>query len=246
MNAPNTPLQVVRVAPCHGLLITTGDHLDMAQPEAAPLEIFDIAWALSQINRYLGRTLRPYSVAEHSLLVVEILEREFGWTEHHQSLGLLAALMDEAHKAFTGDMPRPCVGLLQPRWAWWVGAWRGRISSLYGLQAAQQLVRTELAMARMIARATERAHLLPTTQVQWADLAAHDAQPAPWANLRSAERTQAGWEDWRDRWLDRFHCLAWACGELGVPIHQGGHVPGAPHPLDTRDTPPHRPAEAAR
>ena len=61
----------------HWILTATGrdfplSGLPTVMPDAAP-RIEDIAHALAQINRYTGHAARPYSVAEHSLLVCEIV-----------------------------------------------------------------------------------------------------------------------------------------------------------------------------
>lgn len=60
-----------------------------------------IAHSLAQINRF-GHASRPYSVAEHSLLVCEIV-KSMGLDCHAQR----AALMHDAHEAFTGDVATP-------------------------------------------------------------------------------------------------------------------------------------------
>ena len=68
----------------------------------------DIAHALAQINRFNGHAKRPYSVAEHSLVCMEIAQ--------HLELPpvvQLACLMHDAHEAYTGDVATPikrCVG----------------------------------------------------------------------------------------------------------------------------------------
>lgn len=60
------------------MLTASGMVVDLLRPQGAVFGISDIAHHLSQINRYTGAARRPLSVAEHSLLVCEILERERG------------------------------------------------------------------------------------------------------------------------------------------------------------------------
>ena len=69
--------------------------------------IEDIAHALAQINRFTGHAARPYSVAEHSLLVCDIV-RAKGLNAHAQ----LLALLHDAHEAYCGDVASPTKSLL--------------------------------------------------------------------------------------------------------------------------------------
>lgn len=59
--------------------------------------ILDIAHSLSQINRYNGHTYKPYSVAQHSVLVSDQVP------SHLQ----FQALMHDAHEAYCCDLPKP-------------------------------------------------------------------------------------------------------------------------------------------
>ena len=51
------------------IVTSNGDELDLQAPARGHITALDIAWSLAQTNRFSGRCLRPYSVAEHSLLV---------------------------------------------------------------------------------------------------------------------------------------------------------------------------------
>jgi uncharacterized protein len=69
---------------------------------ANPPRIEDIAHHLAQINRFTGACFRPYSVAEHSLLVERI------GASRGASPGLrMALLMHDAHEAYTTDLASP-------------------------------------------------------------------------------------------------------------------------------------------
>jgi hypothetical protein len=74
----------------------TGAYLNYAAPDASQIDLRDIARSLSQMCRFNGHTSKPYSVAEHALLV------------HHfePQLGL-AALHHDSHEAYLGDIPTP-------------------------------------------------------------------------------------------------------------------------------------------
>jgi len=67
-----------------------------------PVRIEDIAHQLSMINRFCGATKRPYSVAEHSLFVSELLQRD-----GRSAIAQLAGLMHDAHETYTNDVSSP-------------------------------------------------------------------------------------------------------------------------------------------
>lgn len=85
----------------------TGQVIDLAQigvPGLPRLHAFDLALPLSRINRFNGHTSRLYSVAEHSLHVVTIMERDLTVRDSGQ---LLAGLLHDAHEAIIGDVTTP-------------------------------------------------------------------------------------------------------------------------------------------
>ena len=71
-------------------------------------------------------------------------------------------------------------------------------------------------LSDLIALATEKRDLMPSSPRPWPVLAG--VEPVGWVNLRSIERERMTWEDWRDRWLDRYHELDFARNELKVPL----------------------------
>lgn len=85
----------------HGYITTySGDRFYYENP--GPFRLRDVAHALSYLPRFSGHTRFFYSVAQHSLMVSEMLER------HHFSLAeQAAALLHDAHEAYTGDIPTP-------------------------------------------------------------------------------------------------------------------------------------------
>lgn len=66
------------------------------------IQIKDIAHALSLICRFNGHCREFYSVAQHSVIVSEILEHQ-----RYSPEIVLAGLMHDAHEAYLGDMPSP-------------------------------------------------------------------------------------------------------------------------------------------
>src|SRR6266702_8144744 len=78
----------------------TGRHIDLLSPEFADIHIDDIAASLAKTTRFNGHTLRPYTVAEHSLLGVE-----YSLPQHK-----LEFLLHDATEAYLGDVVGPLKG----------------------------------------------------------------------------------------------------------------------------------------
>lgn len=83
------------------IMLHSGAELDFTDPTASPFTIGDIAHGLSMLCRYAGQCRQFYSVAEHCLLVSEVVP------EH-----AFAALMHDAAEAFVGDITRPLKQML--------------------------------------------------------------------------------------------------------------------------------------
>lgn len=84
----------------------SGRRLDLLDPRAADIEIEDIAHGLARVARWNGQTVgdHGFSVAEHSLLVVDILlqlkpDAPRSWQ--------LAALLHDAPEYVIGDLISP-------------------------------------------------------------------------------------------------------------------------------------------
>lgn len=90
----------------------SGRRLDLLDPTAVDIEIEDIAHGLAFVARWNGQTQGdwPYSVAEHSLLVEEILRRQGGSDPRWQ----LAALLHDAPEYVIGDMISPVKSAIGP------------------------------------------------------------------------------------------------------------------------------------
>ena len=74
-----------------------------------------------------------------------------------------------------------------------------------------QVHRTAIKQADLMALATERRDLLPPGGTPWSTL--NNIEPIGWVRLHTYERRAMDWEDWRDRWLDRYHELDFARNE---------------------------------
>ena len=84
----------------------SGRRLDLLDPTPLDIEISDIAHGLAFVARWNGQTAGdwPYSVAEHSLLVEDILGRLYPAIDMQWRL---AALLHDAPEYVIGDMISP-------------------------------------------------------------------------------------------------------------------------------------------
>lgn len=75
----------------------SGGRFWLADPRPCEVKAIDIAHALALVNRFVGHTIQPYSVAQHSVLVSRLVEPEYA----------LQGLLHDAHEAYIGDWSRP-------------------------------------------------------------------------------------------------------------------------------------------
>lgn len=78
-----------------------GRRLDLNNPQPEQIALEDIAAALSKLCRFGAQAQVFYSVAQHAILVAELV-REQGRPDL-----TLAALHHDSHEAYLGDMPTP-------------------------------------------------------------------------------------------------------------------------------------------
>ena len=89
-------------APGPYLQTVSGKPVNPFDPDPESLDIEDIARALANQCRFGGHCRVFYSVAQHSVLVSELVERRGGDVED-----AFGALMHDAAEAYLGDMPHP-------------------------------------------------------------------------------------------------------------------------------------------
>lgn len=200
------------------IVTADGHECSLEFPVHADYNIGRIAHSLAQINRFNGHAARPYSVAEHSILVWEIAKHELKLDAN----GQMAALMHDAHEAFIGDITTPMKELLGSP----IRSLEMRHSHLmslrFGYHVAMTMNHYEIKMADMMALAVERAALLPHTKpcgtpsTPWPCLNfGGDSFMARWRDqLMSPQRAQATWQDHRDQFIEAFQDLQLVRAEL--------------------------------
>jgi len=91
-------------APAPGPFLQTvsGRRVNPFDPDPSQIDPDDIARALANVCRFGGHCRAFYSVAQHSVIVSELVEQRGGDAED-----VFAALMHDATEAYLGDMPHP-------------------------------------------------------------------------------------------------------------------------------------------
>lgn len=170
-------------------------------------QIEEIAHALAQINRYTGHAMRPYSVAEHSLLVCDIV-RGAGLDCHAQ----MAALLHDAHEAFCGDAATPVKQVLGMAWMAFENTQALLVRETFQIRAAHVAHRAAIKRADLVALATERRDLLPFAHeacMPWPvlDTPGQQVHPLGGVDLNNPARAAMTWRHHRDAFLQRFRTI---------------------------------------
>ena len=145
-----------------------GARVCLRQPELGAVQLSDIAWSLSRLPRFLGHTRGSvaYSVAQHTLWVLEAIERQ------RLSRPLrIAALLHDAHEAMVGDIPTPVKRAIGPAVSLLEGKLQDAVARRWGIEA--RLFRhPAILQADLQALAAEREALLNPTPAWGQDLPA--------------------------------------------------------------------------
>lgn len=89
-------------APGPYLQTVSGKWVNPLDPDPEQFDIEDIALALGNLCRFGGHCRTFYSVAQHSVIVAQLVEERGGDLDD-----VFAALMHDAAEAYLGDMPHP-------------------------------------------------------------------------------------------------------------------------------------------
>jgi 5'-deoxynucleotidase YfbR-like HD superfamily hydrolase len=182
-------------------LTANGQRVNLLDPRADVFQIESQAHSLAQINRFTGHAARPYSVAEHSLLVVDILEREL----RAPPIVRFAGLHHDGHESITGDVTSPDKLALGLPWERYEAGWARACHAAWGIAEIYEEAKALIKRADLIALATERRDLMPAHPDQWPALAG--VQPVIWVHLNSRARAKRGWDYWRDLYSDQHRSL---------------------------------------
>lgn len=204
-------------------------------PQLSGYRLADAAHSISMLCRFVGHVRRHYTVAEHSLLVVEIMERELGLGNNPPAL--LAGLVHDLHEAFMGDIHPELKRVwiiqhyerqLQAAVLHSVGAEQHRAAVPYHLQTYAAQVKT----ADNIALATERRDLTAwqaDRHLEWAvlgDGTDTPVRPVDWIDLTDGYhgmgQPQPG--ELCEAWLNKWHELCAGLDAMGDALASGGEL----------------------
>lgn len=174
-------------------------------PYAPPLG--EIAHSLAHINRFTGHARRAYSVAEHSLLVADMVAQA-----GHGQVAQLCALMHDAHESITGDVATPIKQMLGNAWARFELAQQHALLAAYGLVKAMEQHAGMVKYFDLKALATERRDLLPfdaATHTPWPtiDTPGEEIRPCTDAYLMEPHRMATTPGTWAIAWKWRTAAL---------------------------------------
>lgn len=176
----------------------------MAMLGNAP-SIADIAHHLAIINRYTGATSRPYSVAEHSLLVERIAE-----SQGASNTARMACLMHDAHEAYTSDLSSPAKECIGTQWMAFEGLHALNVRQHFGLRTSFASHRQLVHACDLIALATERRDLTafkPDRNDPWPVIDTPGSEVSPCAERIDPDEPPLSWREMRAAFINRYLLL---------------------------------------
>ncbi|MEM7498513.1 MAG: HD family hydrolase [Pseudomonadota bacterium] len=188
-----------REAPRAWQRMLSGRRLDLLDPSPLDVEIEDIAHGLSRVARWNGQTQgeHPYSVAQHSLLVEELMARARPAAPAWERL---AALLHDAPEYVIGDMISPFKAALGLDYRAFEARLAGAVHIRFGLPAElpaaleQRIKRADRLSAWYEATQlaafspAEAARFFPRPRAAWAGQIVLDPAPAETVRLAFVAR----------------------------------------------------------
>lgn len=135
----------------------SGRKLVINDPDPAEIDLEDIAHHLSRICRFQGATTEFYSVAQHSVLVSQLVPPEHA----------LQALLHDAAEAYLGDLIYPVKRTIGAPYEDLEALFERAIAQRFGLPC---LMTPEIKHADQVALATERRDVMSQTRHVWQTL----------------------------------------------------------------------------
>ena len=194
------------------LRTASGRAFYLGAPDAGQVHWRDVAAQLAKICRFAGATQMHYSVAQHSVLVADIVTARYP----RDLLAPIYALLHDAHEMITGDIPAPVKDYLHRAIGWkLLDAFEQDLDEGFTRAAGlpwpvPNAVAEQVHMADMVARHAEARELLPEPfrgVPPWPDL----KNMKPWHK----RVVPLDWSAAEDLFLDRLTELA---GLAGLPI----------------------------
>jgi hypothetical protein len=205
------------------IMTISGTTINLAAINPGLINVSDIAYSLAYINRFNGHALRPISVAEHSLMVSEILERHFSVRDPSV---LLAGLMHDAHEYLLGDVTAPVKQLMGNDWKVIEARIQRIVLLRFGLLSAFTSCKLWIHDADMHALSSEREQLMSPLGEHWDCLITHP--PIDWVKYGGASQFTA--DDWRQMFIERFQELSFAITQRQAAIAGHGDNTESPAP----------------
>ena len=143
-----------------------GNRFYLTRPHIDDVAIEDIPHGLAYQCRFNGQTNAFYSVAQHSLMVMDLVPPDHRF----------AALLHDAAEAYLGDMVKPLKNLF-PEFS----VIEARVMAIIGEKFGLDLTHLALSIkqADLVALATEKRDLMPHSTEPWSYLA--EVEPLPHA-----------------------------------------------------------------
>ena len=134
-----------------------GNRFYLTRPHIDDVAIEDIAHGLAYQCRFNGQTREFYSVAQHSVMVMNLVPEE----------QRLAALLHDAAEAYLGDMVKPLKNLF-PAFSEIETQVMAIIGQRFGIELTT--LHPSIKQADLVALATEKRDLMPHSTEPWAYL----------------------------------------------------------------------------
>ena len=204
IQAPPTPIRPDGSDSATSILLRSGVYLDLADPDCTRISPVDIAAGLRQF-RFAAQTAQPYTIAQHCLLVRDLVETVCAPADApadwERRMAIRCALLHDAAEAFLHDVTRP-LKIQLPDYQRVEGEFQHRFDRAFGLTWTPS-IRALVKQADLQALAIEQRDIVGNSD--------------PWPVLDKINRAALYYhritriwspEEAEARFLDAYHALA--------------------------------------